>query len=175
MRHLRRPRSETIRIIGIIEMVVGLILALIWVSRQDALYLVLAAALVIVGIATALSARPGLGDPQPDDRGEPDTETTDRPPTISLDRSMLPGETGDDNRADIDPALVPTLEDLVVWLDEHDYLPVDHTAPRASWTLRLRGRRLAVLDTGGDVHYLPPADTALAAGCHVTAQYRRRG
>ncbi|SER71829.1 hypothetical protein SAMN05443377_10753 [Propionibacterium cyclohexanicum] len=176
MRALRPPRPVTIRIAGVAEITAGAILVLAWATNREVLGLVLAAALIVSGITTVWAARAGQhGDTPGTAADDEDDEEDWRRRTVSLDRSTMPDEAQDDNRAEIDPALVPTLEALVTWLDEHDYLPVDRSAPRASWTLRLRGRRAAVLEVSGEVHYLLPADTALHAGSHLTAQYRARG
>lgn len=178
MRHLRPPLPGTIRVAGIAEVLAGLVLVLIWVTGREALYLVLALALVAAGLATTLTARstgarPRDAEPGFDEADE-DDDTARSARLVSLDRSTLPDETDEDHRTDIEPELVPTLEALVSWLDEQEYLPVDRNVARASWTLRLGLRRAAVLEADGDVHYLLPAQTPLRAGSRITAQYRAR-
>ncbi len=183
MRHLRPPLPGTIRIAGTAEVLAGLVLVLIWVTGREALYLVLALALIAAGLATMLTARstaarprdvePGFVEPGFDEADE-DDDTARSARLVSLDRSTLPDETDEDHRTDIEPELVPTLEALVSWLDEQEYLPVDRDAAKASWTLRLGLRRAAVLEADGDVHYLLPAQTPLRAGSRITAQYRAR-
>lgn len=167
--------------VGIVEIICGLVLLLIWVSTREPLNIVLAIALGAAGTATVLTARKqsnqnvDRAEDSPDEDDDDEDDDADPAAQVNIDRSTLPDEFEDDNRLGIDPAEVPTLESLIDWLDEQAYLPADSRMPKASWVLRLGSRRVAVLAPDGKVHYLVPAETPLHAGNRITAQYRPKG
>lgn len=168
MRHLPPPSTAVLLATGVVELSVGLALGFGWSRRHDPLHAVLAITLLICGAVTTVIARRR--------RAEPDDESHERTAgtgIVHLDRSPLRGEDEADRRRDIDADQVPTLGELVVWIEQNHYLP---PTPKGHWVLRRRGQKAALIDCPAGAfttRLLVPAEQAVVPGSHWSIAHEK--
>ncbi|MBE6477200.1 MAG: hypothetical protein E7Z97_03870 [Propionibacteriaceae bacterium] len=168
MRHLPPPRAAVLLATGAIELAMGVALGFSWSQRHDPLHAVLAITLLICGTVTVILGRRPRDAPDGEDRDrQEDTEL------VHLDRSSLPGEDEADRRRGIDADQVPTLGELVAWIEQNHYLP---PTPGGHWVLRRRGQKAALIVCPAGTfttRLLVPAEQAVAPGSHWSIAHEK--
>ena len=168
MRHFSAPRPRTLRWTAAVLAFATVLTVLAWTSGSNPMLLTLAillALLTVVALGVAQATAHPTSHPDLDDAEAGDTEL------IHLDRSTVPGETEDDRRLDVDPHQVHDLGGLIDWIGSNNYLTT--AAPEGgSWLVRLGQQKAATMIPAGAVPHVLPVSTPLAAGNHVSVQWR---
>lgn len=153
---------------GVIELLAGAALGLVWSRRHDPLHAVLSLVLLICGTVTVVLTR----GPR-DEWGDEDEDRATDMGLVHLDRSPLRGEDEADRRRGIDADQVPTLGELVAWIEQNHYLP---PTPEGHWVLRRGGQKAALIacPTGAfTTRLLVPAEQAVAPGSHWSIAHEK--